>query len=192
MRQTLLSYLTIGRDVLLAPRRFYKSMPITEGIRRAVFFAVLIYYIRSIVFFLSSYHKGYFFHPAIVVSPAFTGWAAIILAIMPFLYLLILYAQSIFVNRIGTFFGGMANFEGAFKVLAYALFVSLFIMIPFVGIAAQVWAVIVIVVGVREVFGMDWISSILTLFFSFLFTAVLYILVFGVPAFFSKMVFLRL
>jgi hypothetical protein len=192
MRKTLLNYLTLGRNVLLAPRQFYERMPITEGIRQAVFFAILMYYIRCTIYFIVSYHRGYFFNPAIVVNPVSTPWAMIFLALTPFLLLLILYSQAIFVNRIGTFFGGMANFEGAFKILGFTLFISLFILIPFVGMAAHIWATIVLIVGVKIVFNVDWISSILTLFFSYLFTATLYILVFGIPALASKMVFLQL
>ena len=192
MISTLLNYLTTGRDVFLGPRRFFARMSITEGIRSAVFFALLMYYVRCTIYYIASYHRGYFFNPAIVVSPTFSAWAAVILALTPFLLLLIIYSQSIFVNRIGTFFGGMANFEGAFKILAFTLFVSLFKLIPYVGAAAHIWAIIVLIIGVKIVFNVDWISSILTLFFSYLFTAVLYILIFGIPALFSKMVFLQL
>jgi hypothetical protein len=192
MRQTLLNYLTIGRNVMLAPRQFFQRMSITEGIRQALFFVMLVYYIRCTLYFIMSYNRGYFFNPAIVVNKVTTPWAVIFLALTPFLLLLILYSQAIFVNRIGSFFGGMANFEGAFKILGFTLFISLFMLIPFVGAAAHIWASIVLIIGVRYVFNVDWISSILTLFFSYIFTAALYIIVFGIPALASKMVFLRL
>lgn len=185
------SYLETCKNVLLAPVSFFKSLSITEGIRGALYFAVTIYYIRSIVFYCMSYYKGYFFNPAFKVVYPFSIFAAVFLAVTPFLLLLILYSQSIFVNRIGVFFGGTGNFEGAFKILAFVLFISLFMLIPFVGIAARAWAMIVLIIGIRYVFETDWISSILTLFFSYVFTVALYILVFGLPALFSKMTALK-
>ena len=185
------SYLEICKNVLLAPVRFFRTMSITEGIRGALYFAVTVYYIKSIIYFFVSYHRGYFFHPAIKVSPVFTTYSALFLLITPFLFLLVLYSQSIFINRIGTFFGGIGNLEGGFKILAFALFISLFFFIPIVGFVARVWVTIVLIIGVKEVFNTDWISSVLTLFFSYVFTMGLYIIVFGFPAMMSKMFMFR-
>lgn len=184
-------YLEICKNVLLAPISFFKSLSITEGIRGALYFAVSIYYIKSVAFYCISYYKGYFFNPAFKVVYPFSVFAAVFLAVTPFLLLLILYSEAIFVNRIGAFFGGTGNFEGAFKILAFVLFISLFMFIPLVGIAARAWAMIVLIIGIRYVFDTDWMSSILTLFFSYVFTVVLYVFVFGLPALFSKMTMLK-
>jgi hypothetical protein len=192
VRRAFVGFLTIGKNVMLSPRVFFRNMSITEGIRKAVYFAVFIYYIRSVVEFIVSYRMGYFFNPVIRVGEPFTFYAAILMSLIPFFLLLVLYSQAIFINRIGAFFGGIANFEGAFKILAFVLFISMFAMVPFVGIFMKIYAMLALVIGVKIVFDMDWISSILTLFFSYIFTMVLYLILIIIPALLSKMVFVNL
>ena len=191
LKKTLLDYLTICKNLTLAPRRFFREMPITEGIRKALYFAIFIYYFRSALLYLTGYQQGYFFNPVLKVNPVVSTWAAVFLGIAPFLWLLILYSESLFINRIGTFFGGVGNFEGAFKIMAFVLFFALFLWIPVVNFIARAYALILLVLGVREVFRLDWISSILTLFFAYIFTSILYLILFGLPAFMSRMVFFR-
>jgi hypothetical protein len=192
VKQAIINFLTTGKNVMLSPRAFFRAMPITEGIRKAVYFAVVIYYIRSIISFILWYRQGYFFNPSLRVGEPFTAFAAIYLSLMPFLLLLIIYTQAIFINRIGAFFGGIANFEAAFKILAFVLFISMFTLIPFVGIIFKIVSFIALIIGVKYVFDVDWMSSILTLFFSYLFTMVLYLILFVIPALFSRMVILRM
>jgi hypothetical protein len=191
VKKTFLDYLTICKNITLSPRRFFRGMPITEGIRKALYFTIFVYYFRSAYLYISSYHQGYFFNPVLKVNPVVSTYAAIFLGIAPFLWLLILYSESLFINRIGTFFGGVGNFEGAFKIMAYVLFFSLFLWIPVVNFIARAYALILLALGVREVFRLDWISSILTLFFAYIFTSILYLILFGFPAFMSRMVFFR-
>jgi len=167
-------------------------MSITDGIREATYFALLIYYIRGFLFFLNSYSQGYFFSPRFQAVPPVTIGAFILMSLMPFFFLLILYSQSIFLYRIANFFGGAGNLEGAYKVIAFVLFLSLFQLIPFVNIAAHLYAMVLLVIGVREVFNVDWISSVLSLFFSFVFTAILYIVFFFIPAYFLNMFVVRM
>ena len=181
MRETALAYFTIARDVVLTPIAFFRRMTITEGIRRATYFALIVYYIRSAIFFLISYHQGYFFDPRFQAIAPVSIAAGIIIALLPFLLLLILYSQSIFIYRIANFFGGAGNLEAAYKILAYVLFLSIFEVIPFVNIFVHIYAIILLIIGIREVFNVDWISSVLALFFSFVFTAFLYVLFIFIP-----------
>jgi len=187
MRESALEYLVIAKDILLGPVSFFRKMSITEGIRKATYFALIIYYARSFVFFLSSYQQGYFFSPRFQAIPPVSIASFIFISMIPFLLLLILYSQSIFLFRIANFFGGTGNLEAAYKIIAFVLFLSLFQFIPFINIAAHLYAIMLLIVGIREVFNVDWISSTLSLFFSFVFTAFLYILFFFAPAYFVNM-----
>lgn len=171
---------------MLSPIQFFRSMSITEGIRNAVYFSIVIFYIRSVFIYLYSLHRGYFLNPSIRVAPVSAQYAAIFLGIAPFLFLLIMYTQAVFINRIGNFFGGAGNFEGAFKVLAYVLFITLFTFIPVLGIIPAIYAGILMIIGIKIVFDIDWISSILTILFSYVFTSFLYLILFGIPAFAAK------
>ncbi|MEW6201927.1 MAG: YIP1 family protein [bacterium] len=177
------------RSVLISPFAFFRRMPVTEGVSRAVYFALIMYYFRCVVYFIISYRQGYFLIPEIAVNTVSITFAAIFFAAAPFFLLLILYTQAVLLNSIGVFFGGIGNFEGAFKVLAFTLFISLFILIPGVGYIAHTYAVIVLIIGIHEVYAVDWISSILAIFFSYLFTSVLYVILFVPPAFLSKIMF---
>lgn len=192
MRDSVLEYLAIARDVLLSPVSFFRRMPITEGIRRATYFALLIYYIKCMFFFISSYQQGYFFSPRFQAIPPVSIAAFVFISLIPFLFLLILYSQSIFLYRIANFFGGAGNLEAAYKVIAFVLFLSLFQVIPYINIIVHTYAIIILIIGIREAFNVDWISSTLALFFSFVFTAFLYILFFFVPAYFAEIFLLTM
>jgi hypothetical protein len=181
MRQSALAYFKIAKDILFSPVAFFRGMTITEGIRRATYFALLVYYIRSLIFFLSSYYQGYFFDPRFQAIPPVSVAAFIVIALIPFMLLLILYSQSIFLYRIANFFGGVANLEAGYKILAFVLFLSIFQLIPYLNIPIHLYAIILLIIGIREVFNVDWISSILSLFFSFVFTAFLYVLFLFLP-----------
>ncbi|MFA6450776.1 MAG: YIP1 family protein [bacterium] len=176
-----LAYFTIARDVLLGPVSFFRRITITEGIRRATYFALIIYFIRSLLFFLLSLHQGYFIDPRFQAIAPVSVSAFIVLSLIPFMFLLILYSQSIFLYRIANFFGGVGNLEAAYKILAFVLFLSIFQIIPYVNIVVHIYAIILLIIGVREVFNVDWISSTLALFFSFIFTAFLYVLFLFIP-----------
>ncbi len=188
MRESFVEYITIARDILLTPINFFRGMSITEGIRRATYFALMIYYIRCVIYFLISYNQGYFFSPRFQTIPPVTIAAAIFIGMIPFLLLLIIYSQSIFLYRISNFFGGIGNLEGAYKILAFILFLSLFQFLPYINIVTHTYAIILIIIGTREVFNVDWISSTLALFFSFIFTAVLYLILFIIPAYLTNLV----
>lgn len=184
---TILNFFTTCRSVVVSPFAFFRGLSITDGVRGPVYFALVIYYIRCCAYFYNSYRQGFFLTPRFQVAPVSVAVAIPFLLAAPFFLLLIIYAQAILLNRIGLFFGGVGNFEGAFKVLAYTLFISLFMLIPGVDVIARFYSVAVLLIGVREVFNLDWISSILALFFSFIFTAFLYIILFMPPAYLSKM-----
>jgi hypothetical protein len=188
MRLAVLAYYTIARDILLGPVTFFRRMTITEGIRRATYFALLVYFIRSMLFFLLGLHQGYFFDPRIQAIAPVSAAAFIVLSLIPFLFLIILYSQSIFLYRIANFFGGVGNLEAAYKILAFVLFLSIFQVIPFVNIVVHIYAIILLIIGIREVFNVDWISSVLALFFSFVFTAFLYIIFIFVPLYVVKII----
>jgi hypothetical protein len=192
MRSSALAYLSIARQVLLAPVTFFRGMSITEGIRQATYFALFIYYFRCAFFFIGSYRQGYFFDPRFQAIAPVSAAALIMLSLIPFLLLLILYSQSIFLYRIANFFGGTANLEAAYKIFAFVLFLSLFQFIPVIGTIAHIYAIVLLIIGVREVFNVDWISSALALFFSFVFTAVLYLLFLFLPAYLLKLVFVSI
>lgn len=192
MLNTLIEYMRIARDVSLGPIRFFRRMSITEGIRHATFYALIMYYIRTAVYFYLSYQQGYFFNPRFQAIPPVTIAAGIFMALIPFLFLLILYSQSIFLYRISNFFGGAGNLEGAYKIIAFVLFLSLFQFIPYVNIVTHTYAMILLIIGTREVFNVDWISSTLGLFFSFVFTMCLYILLFFIPSYFVGLIAFRL
>ena len=192
MRESFLAYAAIARDVMLTPVNFFRRMSITEGIRQATYFALIVYYIRCFLFYVGSYQQGYFFTPRFQATIVVTIPMAIFLALMPFLFLLILYSQSIFLYRISNFFGGAANLEGSYKVLAFVLFLSIFQFVPYLNVIVHTYAIILLIIGVREVFNIDWISSVLALFFSFIFTAFLYVLLFFVPAYLMKMIVFRM
>jgi hypothetical protein len=187
MGNSALSYLAIAKDILLSPISFFRKMSITEGIRKATYFALIVYYIKCAIFFYSSFQQGYFFSPRFKAIPPVSIASFILISMIPFLLLLILYSQSIFLSRIANFFGGAGNLEAAYKVFAFVLFISLFKLIPFVDIIAEIYAIVLLIIGVREVFNVDWISSTLALFFSFIFTACLYILFFFIPLYFADM-----
>jgi len=181
-------YLEIARDILLSPIAFFRRMPITEGIRKPTYFALAVYYLRSAIFFLESYHRGYFFSPRFQAIPPVTIASFIFLACIPFMFLLILYSQSIFLYRIANFFGGTGNLEASYKILSYVLCLSLFGLIPILGQLVHVYAVILLIIGTHEVFNIDWISATLALFFSFVFTIFLYLIFLFAPMYLLRMV----
>ncbi len=188
MSRGALEYLEIARDILLSPIVFFRNMSITEGIRKPTYFALSIYYIRSAIFFVESYHRGYFFSPRFQAIPPVTIASFIFLACIPFLFLLILYSQSIFLFRIANFFGGAGNLEASYKVLAFVLCLSLFDILPIVGELVHIYALILLIIGTHEVFNIDWISSTLALFFSCVFTVFLYLILLFAPMYLLRMV----
>ena len=188
MRKFFINTYTFGKDLFISPIAFFRKMPITEGIRGATYFALVMYFIRSSVFFLASWQQGYFFDPRFQAIPPVTVAAFAAISLIPFLLLLILYSQSIFLYRISNFFGGAGNLEAAYKVLAFVLLISLFSLVPYIGLLFHLYAILVLILAVREVFNIDWISSILALFFSFVFTAVLYVLFMFLPLYALHMI----
>lgn len=185
---TPIEFFAICRNVTISPFAFFRNLEITEGLRRPVYFALIMYYIRGAGEFYASYKRGWFLIPEIQVHPVSSTFAAAALCVAPFLLLLIIYSQSIMLDRISKFFGGAGNLEGALKVIAYTLFISLFMLIPGVDIVARIYSVIVLIIGAKEIYNLDWISAILGMLFSFLFTAVLYIFLFMIPAYFMNMI----
>ena len=192
MRESIVAYATIARDVVLTPVAFFRRMSITEGIRQATYFALIVYFIRCALYFLLSYRQGFFFTPLLQATAVITVPMAVFLALAPFLFLIILYSQSIFLYRISNFFGGAANLEAAYKVLAFVLYLSVFQFFPYINIVFHIYAILLLIIGIREVFNVDWISSALALFFSFVFTAFLYVLLFFVPAYLAKIILFRM
>ncbi len=177
-------YLLIMRDIIVSPFTFFRRMPLTEGVKTATYYALIIYVIKSAVFFFMSWRQGFFFSEEFRAIPPVTIGSGIFLAMVPFLLLLILYAQSVFLFRIANFFGGIANLEAAYKILAYCLIFSLLQFVPIVNIAAKVYGICIIIIGIREVFNIDYLSAALSLLFSFLFTTVLYIILLIIPMYF--------
>ncbi len=188
MRQFFLNYYKFGKDLFISPRAFFRGMSITEGIRGATYFALVMYFIRAGLYFLMSWQRGYFFDPRFQAIPPVTIASFFLISLIPFLLLLILYSQSIFLYRISNFFGGTGNLEAAYKVLAFVLLISLFGLVPYIGMLFHIYAVILLIIGVREVFNIDWISSILALFFSLVFTAVLYVIFLFIPLYAMQMI----
>lgn len=187
MRKSFISYAELARDIVVSPLSFFRGMNITEGIRQATYFALLVYYIRCALYFFLSYRQGYFFTELFQATVIVTTPMAIFMALMPFLFLLILYSQSIFMYRIGNFFGGSGNLEAAYKILAFVLFLSLFQFLPYLNVITHTYAIILLIIGIREVFNVDWISATLSLFFSFIFTAFLYVILLFIPAYLTKL-----
>lgn len=187
MRESALHYLKTARDVIISPFAFYRMLSVKEGVRDAMYFILVVLMLRSLGYFWQSYETGYFLMPEIKVSPVFTTGAFLFTLATPVLYLIILYVQSLFIVRIGNFFGGVGNLEGAFKIMAYTQVITLFLFVPIINIVARIFAIIVLIIGIREVFRTDWLSAVLTLFFSWLFTSVIYLVVFVPPAMLSGM-----
>lgn len=188
MYSALVFYFTTCKNVLLSPRRFYRDMSITEGIRAPFYLLVAILYTVAAISYVSSYVRGYFIIPALKVNEVTSAYAAIALGLMPFFYLFIIYCQSVFIYRIGNFFGGSGNFEGAFKAIAFTMTLMVFMLIPFVGLFIAVYGLVILVMAIKEVFDIDWISATLTLIFTYVFTFALYFLALGIPAFLAKLV----
>lgn len=187
MKNSFIRYAEIARDVVVSPISFFRGLDITEGIRQATYFALLVYFIRCGLYFFLSYRQGYFFTELFQATIIVTVPMAIFMALLPFMFLLILYSQSIFLYRIGNFFGGTGNLEAAYKVLAFVLFLSIFQFLPYLNVITHLYAILLLIIGIREVFNVDWISSTLALFFSFIFTAFLYVILMFVPAYLTQL-----
>ena len=189
MGNSLLKYLRFARDITISPFAFFRSMSVKEGVREAFYFLFFCLFLRIAERYMTAQKMGYFIIQQFKVAPTLTTGSFLFLLATPVIIMLVLYVQSLFMVRIGVFFGGVGNLEGSFKIISFPQFLSLFYFIPYLGIAFHFYAVFLLLAGLVIVFRVDWISAVLTAFFSWLFTFIVYMLVTIPPAYFSGMIF---
>jgi hypothetical protein len=159
---------TIG-DVLFHPSHFYSRMPLERGLINPLIFALvmgvlggmfgLLYQFLMMQFFGSMFGTEAFSEFSM---PMMIGWAIglpIATIIGVFILSGVLHVCLMIVR------GNKKGFESTFRVVAYAMSVQVFTIIPFLGgLVAWIWALVLGVIGFRESHGISTGRAALAVF----------------------------
>jgi hypothetical protein len=138
------SFPPVWRRVVTEPRAFFHDMPLTGGLPAPLAFLAICLAICGLGFLL--------------IGPR--GWSLRIViegVLRAFVYaaLLTIVARQLF--------AGVADFEGNFRVVAYAAAPFVVYWIPVVGQLAALYAAYLVIVGLERVNAFDAVKAVLTL-----------------------------
>ena len=128
------NYYDTGKKVLLKPADFFKEMPVTGGYKEPLIFAIITAIIMGVGLTIITLGVGFL---AIVFAP-------IAVAISLFLAALLLLVCAKIV-------GGTGNYEGTFRLAAYANIVNIIGWIPIISVLGSIYGLIITVLGMKEI-----------------------------------------
>lgn len=169
------------KESLFNPVQFFRRMPVSGGIGNPLIYGIILGMIGVIFSMMYQQFWGHFFDPSRFYP--FMGrdfdwqmydlthqiesiWMLIGLIISPIIITVAFFIASGIFHLILLLFGwNKENFEATFRVIAYSEGAYFFEIIPFIGsIVSLVWAVVLYIIGLKEVHRLTVGQAILVVF----------------------------
>ncbi|RLB07652.1 MAG: hypothetical protein DRG50_02105 [Deltaproteobacteria bacterium] len=143
------SFVGVAKTVLTRPSDFYQNMPTTGGFSQPVTFLAICLGVSGILAAIIMGGNPFIFFKFLLIGLAFSFVGAGVLHFI---------AQK--------FFAGRGEYEGTYRVVAYAGAVDLLAWIPFLGVLAGLYGFYLQVVGLERVQGITKGQAFLTILIS--------------------------
>jgi hypothetical protein len=127
-------YFETGKNIIMKPVDFFKTMPVTGGYKDPLIFALITSVIMGLGLTIITLGVGFL---AIIFAP-------IAVAISVFLAALLLLMCAKMV-------GGTGTYEATMRVASYANIVNIIGWIPIVSIIGSIYGLVLMVLGMREI-----------------------------------------
>jgi hypothetical protein len=127
-------YFETGKNIIMKPVDFFKSMPVTGGYKDPLIFALITSVIMGLGLTIITLGVGFL---AIIFAP-------IAVAVSVFLAALLLLVCAKMV-------GGTGSYEATMRVASYANIVNIIGWIPIVSIIGSIYGLILTVIGMKEI-----------------------------------------
>jgi hypothetical protein len=127
-------YFETGKNIIMKPVDFFKTMPVTGGYKDPLIFALITSVIMGLGLTIITLGVGFL---AIIFAP-------IAVAISVFLAALLLLVCAKMV-------GGTGTYEATMRVASYANIVNVIGWIPIVSIIGSIYGLVLTVLGMREI-----------------------------------------
>ncbi len=127
-------YFETGKNIILKPVDFFKTMPVTGGYKDPLIFALITSVIMGIGLTIITLGVGFL---AIIFAPI-----AVTISVFLAALLLMVCAKMV---------GGTGTYEATVRVAAYANIVNIIGWIPIVSIIGSIYGLVLTVFGIREV-----------------------------------------
>lgn len=156
------SFIGVAKTVLTKPKDFYQNMPTTGGFSPSVSFLAVCLGVSGILASIITGGNPIVFLKFLIVGLVFSFIGAGMLHFI---------AQKLFF--------GQGEYEGTYRVVAYAGAVDLLIWIPFVGILAALYGLYLQVVGLEKVHEITIGQALVTVLITLAIYLILFILLGG-------------
>jgi hypothetical protein len=127
-------YFETGKNIIMKPADFFKSMPVTGGYKDPLIFALITSVIMGLGLTIITLGVGFL---AIIFAP-------IAVAVSVFLAALLLLVCAKMV-------GGTGSYEATMRVASYANIVNVIGWIPIVSIIGSIYGLVLTVIGMKEI-----------------------------------------
>ncbi len=134
MGNFLKQYFETGKEVILKPVDFFRTMPTLGGYKDPLVFALITAVIMGI---------------GLTIITLGVGFLAIIFA--PIAVIISIFLAALLLQLCAKIMGGSGTYEGTVRLIAYANVVNVIGWIPIVSILGSIYGLVLTVIGLREV-----------------------------------------
>jgi len=134
MGQLFKQYFETGKNIIMKPADFFKTMPVTGGYKDPLIFALITSVVMGLGLTIITLGVGFL---AIIFAP-------IAVAVSVFLAALLLLVCAKMV-------GGTGTYEATMRVASYVNVVNLIGWIPIVSIIGSIYGLVLTVIGMKEI-----------------------------------------
>lgn len=127
-------YFETGKNIIMKPAEFFKTMPVTGGYKDPLIFALITSVIMGLGLTVITLGVGFL---AIIFAPIAVSISVFLAAL-----LLLVCAKMV---------GGSGTYEATMRVASYANIVNVIGWIPIVSIIGSIYGLWLTVVGIREI-----------------------------------------
>ncbi|NTV51882.1 MAG: hypothetical protein HGA76_02545 [Candidatus Firestonebacteria bacterium] len=127
-------YFETGKNIIMKPAEFFKTMPVTGGYKDPLIFALITSVIMGLGLTVITLGVGFL---AIIFAPIAVSISVFLAAL-----LLLVCAKMV---------GGTGTYEATMRVASYANIVNVIGWIPIVSIIGSIYGLWLTVVGIREI-----------------------------------------
>lgn len=139
--------------IVFKPKEFFDTMAKNSPDQGPLLFAMIVIVVGMIFGIIGTVTSG---HWKLYFLVSFFGS----LVLMP----IAIYIEAAIMQFFAHIFKGQGNYDTSFKIVAYSQASQIFNIIPFIGgIVASVWGVIIVFIGIKELYKLDTGKSLLTL-----------------------------
>ncbi len=162
------------KDVLIRPSYFFERIEKQKGISKAFFYFAIIYLFYTIIhlisgFFFLKYYSGILTNiwgsvlPSLLPQPQMTFFTLFLFPLLNYIAgLLMIFVAAGLLHVWIYIFGGRAVFEKTFQLLVYSS-TPMYLLgwIPFLSFLAQIYSIVLLVIGTQKLHKLSLARSIL-------------------------------